>query len=29
METYHTHLLGDPQKDDQLKQWNYPITPAT
>src|SRR5262245_42130570 len=29
METCHTHLMGDPQKDDQLKQGNRHITPPT
>jgi len=29
METFHTHIIGYPQKDDQLKQWDCHITPST
>src|SRR5262249_15363347 len=29
METCHAHIMGYPQKDDQLKQWNSHITPPT
>ena len=28
-ETCHPYIMGNPQKDDQLKQWNRHITPPT
>jgi hypothetical protein len=29
IETFHTHIMGYPQKDDQLKEWDSHITPPT
>jgi hypothetical protein len=28
-ETFHAYVVGNPEEDDQLKQWNSHITPPT